>query len=345
MDGRPTSGARGSCIRASLVALAAICLQQASGVLAGEPVLRRASTHPIRYYLSVPDGEPPTVGRRLPVLVCVAGADSDFRATAERYSRARGGLPFLVVSPCTISSTNLLRGETLERYRRLYPEEVLREAGGIGLLPDVHRRLAWDEAGLLAILADLKRGEGGEHRVFLTGFSGGGLLVFRMIARHPDRLVGAAAVCPNFNFWDHGYDRPPSPADRGVPVRVITGGRDPLRHYRVGGAFLPAPGVALSVVGCGTVAAACFVWPRTRRVRPVAGVLAAGVLLLLFILVGRWSGNETQADCAARLLRDLGYTHVERTTIPDLGHDPAARQVLTGFLSLLPRQGKDVVGR
>src|SRR5215472_17408796 len=76
-------------------------------------VLRQARGHPIRYYLSLPQGR--QTEPQLPLLVCIAGADSDFRALVERFRKARGGRPFALVVPCTFSNTNGLRGEVLRR--------------------------------------------------------------------------------------------------------------------------------------------------------------------------------------------------------------------------------------
>src|SRR5579883_3076713 len=86
-----------------------------------DPVLRTASTHPMRYYVAAPGRMPPP-GERLPVLVCLAGADSNFKALIARFARARGERPFLLVAPCTFSNANALRGEVRQWYTDLYSE-------------------------------------------------------------------------------------------------------------------------------------------------------------------------------------------------------------------------------
>jgi hypothetical protein len=314
----------------------AVLLGVLSPRLCGDAViLRTATTHAMRYHLALPDGHTHAAGKRWPVLVCVSGADADFAGLVERFRVARGSLPYVLVAPCTFSSTNRIGGELLAHYRHLYPEEVIRDAGGEGWLRDVPRRLDWDEAGLLAILQDLEETCGAQRRVYLTGFSAGGLLVYRMIVRHPDRLAAAVAVCPNFNFWNHDYGKGRAVLeDRAVPIRLVLGERDPLRHARVGGPFYPASLLALLGVGCGIVGLVWIVWRRTQsRRRTVRAALLGGALVGLLI-VGRWSGNEAQTDSAARLLADLGFTNVSRTTVEGLGHDPAPDYVVKAFEAL-----------
>jgi predicted esterase len=289
----------------------------------------------MRYYLALPDNYQNGDGRRWPVLVCLPGADADGAGLLERFRRARRDLPFVLVAPCTFANVNRLGGELLSRYRALYSGEVIRDAGGEGWLPDVRRRLDWDEAGLLAVLSDLEATCGAERRIYLTGFSGGGHLVYRMVVRHPDRLAGAVAVCANFNFWDHGYRTgPPHPEDRAVPVHLVLGENDPLRHARYGGPFFPtSPAAVLGVAGV-TVGILGLIWKKTRSRR--GGVLAAllGVAVVAVLVVGRLSGNETQTDLAARMLADLGYTEIRRTTLPHLAHDPAPDHVLKTVLEI-----------
>jgi hypothetical protein len=108
---------------------------------AGEPDLRTALTHPLRYYVVEPERcQPP--GERLPVLVCVAGADADFVGTARRFAEARGEVPILLVVPCTVSNTNTLRGVVRQRYADLYREDTVAAVAGETVRVDVRARLA-----------------------------------------------------------------------------------------------------------------------------------------------------------------------------------------------------------
>jgi hypothetical protein len=284
----------------------------------------------MRYLLCYPNGYTLGSTKCLHIVVCIAGADCDFSGIVECFRQARGCLPFLLVVPCTFSNTNHLCTDVLAKYRSLYSTEVIRDAEGKGWLPNVRRRLDWDEAGVLAVLKDLEETAGVDSRFFITGFSGGGLLVYRMVLRHPERIAAAVAVCANFNFWGHGYSSARgSVADRTVPIQLVLGQHDPLRAARYGGRLYPSSPVALLGSAC---VMAVVVWVSARRARRRLWLSGLSMALIVGILwAGRYSGNEFQTDLAARLLADLGYTNVRRIVLPGLGHDPAPHFVLRTF--------------
>jgi hypothetical protein len=280
----------------------------------------------MRYFISLPEGYRPEGAGRWPVLICVTGCDCDFRGLLEKYRQARGGRPFLLVAPCTFSNTNAIEGWLWDHYRRLYPAEVIRQAE--------RSQLDWDEAGLLAVIDDLQRLYGGEGRVYLTGFSGGGLLTYRMLVKHPARLAGAVAVCGNFFGESAAPGDGPSQRDSGIPVRLLEGGLDPHGYYFLGGHLLPPLPLLLGLAVAGGVAAGAFVWRRTGRARGVVIVAALGTVLAGLAVVNRWVGIDLQGRAAMRLLADLGYTDVRRDTIPTMGHEPAPEQVLRALPQL-----------
>ncbi|GEM_PF-890489 len=190
-------------------------------------VLMTATTHPLRYYLSLPKAWKRNRGRRWPVLLCVDGAGSGFAGIARGYKNRRGDLPFIVVSPCTFSNTNEIKGNLRKKYAKIYAEETIEE-GNQG-------RLDWDEAGVLAVLEDMKTSFDAEERVYVTGFSGGGNVTYMMIFKHPDLVAGAAPACANFmnrNYHELGDSF--SEADRTFPLHIITGASDPHRQYTHG---------------------------------------------------------------------------------------------------------------
>jgi len=190
-------------------------------------VLRRAAAHPMRYFLSLPKAWRPDSGRTWPVLVAVEGAGSGFRGMARGYARARGDLPFIVVTPCSFANTNAIEGKKLEKYQGWYDAETIAAAE--------RDRFGWDEAGLLAVLEEVAARFDGAERAFVTGFSGGGNLTYLMIFRHPDRVAGAAPACANFSR--SGYARlkgehPPEALD--LPIHILTGADDPHREHTHG---------------------------------------------------------------------------------------------------------------
>jgi pimeloyl-ACP methyl ester carboxylesterase len=229
------------------------------------------------------------------------------------------------VVPCTFSNTNAMRGEIRQRYTALYGESLVGTVGGFGMIPDVRSRLAWDEEGLLAALDDLGRERAIEGRVYLTGFSGGGILAWWMTLRHPDRLAGVVPVCPNHAFWSVG-EHDASPGGRSTPILVLSGERDSLRRSRVG---LPMPPLGLTlvlalVVG---VSAGWVVWRRWRQARRVVAVELVLALLAAALWAGRMSGNDFQTAAAVGMVEHLGHP-VEWRSEPGMWHEPAPARVL-----------------
>jgi predicted esterase len=291
-----------------------------------EPVLHTASTHPLRCYVVEPSRQQPP-GKRLPVLVCLEGAGADFRGAAIRFARARGDTPILIVVPCTFSSTNAMRGEVRQRYTDLYGESLVDTVGGVGLVPAIRSRLAWDEEGLLAALVDIGRQRAVEERFYLTGFSGGGILTWWMTLRHPARLAGVVPVCPNHAFLSVSSSDA-SPGSRATPILVISGENDPLRRSRIG---LPMPPLGLTlilalVLGAGAGYVVWLRWRRARRARTVVLVLVLA-LLAATLVVGRISGNDFQTAMAVEMMEQLGHP-VQWKHQPGMWHDPAPGLVL-----------------
>ncbi len=174
-----------------------------------EPVLKKASAHELRYFLSLPKGWSPE--RTWPVLVVVDGAGSSFEAQCRRHAGFRGDVPVILLAPCTFANTNSLNKDKYP----WYPQSLLDEVDKSGRLP-------WDDAGLLAALEDVRKDYGGEERFFITGYSGGGNLTWWNVFTRPARLRGAFPACANF------YAKPAQAPEGGrdVPVRAFQGDKD-----------------------------------------------------------------------------------------------------------------------
>lgn len=309
--------------------------------LLGEPytssqtLLRTASTHPVRYYFVEP-APMPARDRPLPVLVCIAGADSDFKRLASRFAEARGDQPFLLVIPCGFSNTNAMRGDVRSRYTKLYGEDLVDTVGGKGLVPDVRSRLTWDEAGLMAILNDVNAGQ--RRRVYLTGFSGGGFLTWWMTLRHPESFAGVVPVCPNYAVW--AVDRrDASSGKRATPIRVISGEKDPLRRTRIG-VPLPPLGITLGVLLALAAGMGRLAWLRWQRLKRVVAVELGMALLAAGLWVATMTGLDFQTATAVALTRKLGHP-VEWIEEIGMGHDPAPARVLETISEWEQRGGSD----
>lgn len=177
--------------------------------------LKTASTHPMQFYLSLPQGW--TAQRKWPVVVAIEGANRQFQQTAEAFARAGAGMPFIVVVPLVLTN------------------------GGSGYrqVPAYHySAAAWDQAeragpcrfdaeGIAAMAADVRKLYGGEDRYFLTGWEAGGHTVWATLFQHPDTLRAVALSDPNYQgrCLDDGFS--PHPARADLPVRIFLEGAAP----------------------------------------------------------------------------------------------------------------------
>lgn len=178
--------------------------------------LRTATTHPMQYYLSLPQGW--TAARKWPVLVAIESANREFQTNAEVFTKARGAAPFLIVVPFVVTNGGT-RGRTSPPYR-YSPQQWT----GIERTGD----FAFDFAGLAAILADLHKQYAAEDRYFVTGWEAGGHTVWALTFQHPEALRASIPVTSNYqgrgmtpaNFSTH-----PSRAD--LPVHILEAGKGP----------------------------------------------------------------------------------------------------------------------
>jgi poly(3-hydroxybutyrate) depolymerase len=288
-------------------------------------VLRTATTHPIRYFFALPRGYTPSSSKQWPVLVALAGqSDNPSEETAQAYLEARGDLPFILVVPCTL--TNVIHTpQATVKFQEYYPTLPL---------PDWPERQSWDEKGILAILDDLQAREDVQPRVYLTGFSSGGILTYHLIVRHPERLAGAVTVCGNFQDTGYRANRRTYPSETlALPIRIIVGEADPNRYVpypsRGDQVFHLGLGMAAALV----VGAVVLFWTKSRTLALAAVILFIGIAAAGVLLTVRNAGIEGQARAAERVLRELHYSDVQLILVPGMGHDASPQPVLEAFRS------------
>jgi hypothetical protein len=179
--------------------------------------LKTASTHPMQYYLSLPDGW--TAGKTWPVLVAIESANRDFPANAALFAQARGKLPFIVVVPFGVTGGGAgFRAVPTYRYTDAVWSRIDREGA-----------FRFDEAGIAAVIADVHRLYGGEERYFLTGWEAGGHTVWAMLFQHPEKVRAVAPVSTNYQGrWMTPESFSTSPARTKLPVQVIQTSQSPL---------------------------------------------------------------------------------------------------------------------
>jgi dienelactone hydrolase len=176
---------------------------------------RAAPGHPMQYFVSPPDNWQPN--RDWPVLVVITDAYRRFRDTAEVFATARGGAPFVIVTPLVLSG-----GGTAQQHMADfdYDQAAWERAATDG-------NCAFDAGGLTAVLADVRQRYHAEAKVFMTGWEAGGHVVLSQLLNEPERLRGVVVVTPNFQSRCVS-DAPArhDPAAMAVPVRNLVGSND-----------------------------------------------------------------------------------------------------------------------
>jgi poly(3-hydroxybutyrate) depolymerase len=188
--------------------------------LAGAQELKTATGHRMQYYLSLPRGW--TAGRSWPVVVSIESANREFQSNAAEFAKARGERPFIIVVPLVLTGGGP-RFREVPSYR--YSDAVWAEIERVDAF-------AFDEAGIAAMIADVKRLYGGEDRYFLTGWEAGGHTVWAMMFRHPEQMRGVAPVSTNYlGRWMTPESFSSSPARTALPVKVFQSSQVPSKYF------------------------------------------------------------------------------------------------------------------
>jgi len=184
---------------------------------ADSPKLQTASTHPIQYYLSLPEGW--TAAKKWPVVVIIDSAERDFLKAATDFAQARQHRPFILVTPLVV--TNGGAGyRSVPTYH--YSDAVWDRIQNAG-------QFKFDTDGITAIVQDVVKEYHGEDKYFITGLEAAGHTIWGIVFNHPEALRGAAIVCPNYagRWVDEAHIS--SAAERGrLPVRNFIGTKDEL---------------------------------------------------------------------------------------------------------------------
>src|SRR5215475_8326807 len=181
------------------------------------PQLKTASTHPIQYYLSLPEGW--TAGKKWPVVVVIDSAEREFLQAATAFAQARQQQPFILVTPLVV--TNGGAGyRSVPTYH--YSDQVWDRIQNSG-------QFNFDMDGITAIMQDVVKQFGGEDKYFITGFEAGGHTVWGILFNHPESVRAAALVCPNYaGRWVDEKQISTAAERTGLPIRDFVGTKDEL---------------------------------------------------------------------------------------------------------------------
>lgn len=193
------------------------CTQLLFAQVSEGPQLTTASTHPIQYYLSLPEGW--TAGKKYPVVVVIESAERQFLQAAEAFARARKHLPFIIVTPLVV--TNGGAGyRSVPTYH--YSDDVWTRIQNEG-------QFKFDLDGITAVVRDVVKQYGGDDKYFITGLEAAGHTVWGILFNHPEAVRGAALVCPNYlGRWVDEAQISTATERTDLPIRTLVGTKDEL---------------------------------------------------------------------------------------------------------------------
>lgn len=179
------------------------------------PQLKTASSHPIQYYLSLPEGW--TAEKKWPVVVVIESADREFLQAAKAFAQARQHRPFIVVTPLVVTNGGVGYRDVPTYH---YSDSVWSQIQNSG-------QFNFDMDGISAIMKDVVKQYGGEDKYFVTGFEAGGHTVWGILFNHPEPVRAAALVCPNYlGRWVDTRKISNASERTELPIRNFVGTRD-----------------------------------------------------------------------------------------------------------------------
>lgn len=216
--------------------LMALMMAEQVPVAAGEspqvpavPPVQTATTHPMKYYVSLPKNWSPN--QKWPVLVAPSAhygdkAKSFAMFTAQRDARKAG---FIIVAPFVINAD---RTAEMPEYRGAVVDAINAADAATDGRDEVARG-KFDSEGIRAILNDVQRLYRGEDKVYVTGFSSSTHVAYMFLFAHPELLKGA--IINSGVYLGRGVDEDHipflnSPVRASVAVKYLIGEED--RGYK-----------------------------------------------------------------------------------------------------------------
>lgn len=211
----------------------AIAVTHALGSQAANPAMaspalqiQTATTHPMKYYVSLPKGWSPD--RKWPVLVAPSAHYGDKGNTNAMFAAERDARKanFIIVSPLVINAD---RVAVMIEYRGAVADAIsAADAATDGR--DEIARAKFDSEGIRAILKDVQQRYRSEDRVYITGFSSSTNIAYLFLFTHPELLKGV--MINSGVYAGRGVDQEHipllnSPERARIGVKYIVGENDP----------------------------------------------------------------------------------------------------------------------
>jgi hypothetical protein len=163
------------------MAVTAICAAHAQTI-----ELKTAPSSPMQYYLSLPRDW--SAARKWPVVIVIESARRDFPKAAREFVEARGDMPFILAVPMVITNGGSSYRQAPEYRYSAADWQRIEDAGGC----------RFDQEGIAAVTADLRRNYGAEDKYFLASWEAGGHTAWAAVFAHPEALRAATFSGPNY---------------------------------------------------------------------------------------------------------------------------------------------------
>jgi hypothetical protein len=171
-------------------------------------------------YVSLPQHWKP--GQKWPILLCFPGDGTGYEGIGGAYRNTRGDAPFIVLAPVVFCNCNVTNAQTHGKWYG--PEITSKETFSSDTGESMGRRLQFDEPGIFALLKAVHQYYGGD-KIYVTGFSGGGIACYLTLLQLPNDIGAGAPACANY------FMEPPPQRGRGAPVLQFFGQNDPFLDH------------------------------------------------------------------------------------------------------------------
>jgi predicted esterase len=197
-----------------------------TGTTPTAPQLLTASTHAMRYYISLPRNW--SASGRWPVLVAPNAhyGDKGKHITQFAAERDKHQANFIIVAPLVINADHVA---DMVEYRGAVADAINAADAEDGSRNET-ARAKFDSEGIQAILHDVQKLYHGDSKVYFTGFSSSTHVAYLFLFTHPELLKGV--IINSGVYLGRGVDEahlplPSSPERAGIEIKYIVGESDP----------------------------------------------------------------------------------------------------------------------
>ena len=187
--------------------------------------LKTATTHPMKYYISLPRNW--SANRKWPVLVAPSAHYGDKGKNLAMFATERDKRKgsFIIVAPLVINAD---RVATMTEYQGEVADAINAADSATDGRDEV-ARAKFDSEGIQAVLKDVQRLYGGEDKVYITGFSSSTHVAYLFLFNHPELLKGV--IINSGVYLGRGVDEEHisflnSPERTKLPIKCIVGEED-----------------------------------------------------------------------------------------------------------------------